>query len=95
MSGDAETGSNAGSDWFMNRSDDAGGYLGGALTINRATGALYLDGPARFGDNATVEGTFNMVPGPAPNAPTDGDMWVTAQGAFMRIAGVTRQIQFV
>jgi hypothetical protein len=37
--GEAESGSNAGSNFDIHRYDDAGNYLGQALTINRATGA--------------------------------------------------------
>lgn len=38
--GNAEAGSNSGSDFSIGRSDDSGGYLNDALTITRATGAF-------------------------------------------------------
>jgi hypothetical protein len=43
-SGGAETGSNTGSDFQINRYDDAGAYIATPLTINRSTGNAYLLG---------------------------------------------------
>jgi len=48
--GDAETGSNAGADWVLDRYGDAGDYLGRALSVSRATGA------ATFGGTITAAG---------------------------------------
>lgn len=33
--------------------------------------------------------------GTAPTSPVDGDMWTTSAGAYIRVNGVTKQIQFV
>lgn len=38
--------------------------------------------------NGTLSG-FNMVPGAVPSAPSDGDMWTTVSGLFVRIGGST------
>lgn len=57
-SGAPETGSNAGSDFSISRWDDAGGNLGTALSISRATGAATFGGIVAFGNGAgTLEAT--------------------------------------
>lgn len=49
----AESGSNAGSDFIINRYDDAGASLGSALTITRSTGAVALSNTLTVSD--TIE----------------------------------------
>jgi hypothetical protein len=49
----AESGSDAGSDYFMNRFSDAGAYLGTPFTISRATGL------AAFATSLAVTGTLD------------------------------------
>ena len=44
VSGDAESTSDAGSNFYIDRYSDAGAYLGAALTVTRATGAMTLTG---------------------------------------------------
>ena len=57
----------------------AGGTLTGALvTMASAAGAA----------------GFNIPVGVAPSSPNNGDMWMTALGLFMRIAGTTQQMQY-
>ena len=55
----AESGSNAGSDFYLNRSTDAGGFLATALSIKRSTGDI------TFGGSVVVD---SAVPSPAPAA---------------------------
>jgi len=43
----SETGANAGSDFDLHRYDDAGNYIGPALTINRADNVMNVSGPLR------------------------------------------------
>jgi hypothetical protein len=51
----AESGSDAGSDYFMNRYSDAGAYLGTPFTISRATGL------AAFATSLEVTGTLSAT----------------------------------
>ena len=44
VSSGAESGSNAGSDWYMNAFDDAGAYIDTYLSMSRATGILSVMG---------------------------------------------------
>lgn len=52
-SSDAESGSNAGSNFYINRYNDAGGYLSTAITITRSSGAVNVAGALSKGS-----GTF-------------------------------------
>lgn len=62
----AETGANSGSDFTVTRCNDAGNYLGTALSILRATGQISLNGPvvlassisAAPGQGYAVNGSF-------------------------------------
>jgi hypothetical protein len=45
----------------------------------------YLQTPAAAAGNASL----NMPHGSAPTSPSDGDMWTTSAGLFVRINGVT------
>ena len=57
----------------------AGGTMtGGLITAASITGAA----------------GFNIPVGVAPSSPNNGDMWMTALGLFMRIAGTTQQMQY-
>lgn len=38
---------------------------------------------------------LNIPHGAAPTAPVNGDMWTDTSGAYIRVNGVTKQIQFV
>jgi hypothetical protein len=42
-----------------------------------------------FATPTTSIASINLPPGVAPSAPTNGDFWTTANGAFARIAGAT------
>jgi hypothetical protein len=52
MTGDSETGSNAGSNFSIRRADDAGGDIGAVVTINRATGLVTTSGAVSLGADA-------------------------------------------
>jgi hypothetical protein len=56
----AETGSNAGSDVFLNRYDDTGTYLGTAFTVTRSTGAVLIPNANITGGAATGLGQLTM-----------------------------------
>lgn len=45
--------------------------------------------------STTSAATLRVPHGTAPSAPVDGDMWTTTSGAYIRVNGVTKQIQFV
>jgi len=61
MDGSTESGSNVGTDFYIDRYSDAGAYVAHALTIERASGALTLGGPARPGaDNSYTLGTASL-----------------------------------
>ncbi len=45
--------------------------------------------------STTSAATLRVPHGAAPSAPVDGDIWTTTAGAFIRVNGVTKQIQFV
>jgi hypothetical protein len=64
--GEAETGSNAGSNFLIGRYSDAGAYLGSALGINRATGNVTVAGrltaaPATADSNLMTLGQLKTV----------------------------------
>jgi hypothetical protein len=61
MSNAAESGANAGSDFYVNRFADNGTYLGTPINIARATGALNLFGDARsFGIRPATDNTYAL-----------------------------------
>ena len=48
VGGGAESGSNAGSNFYITRFSDAGGFLADAITVNRATGVVNIDGNTAY-----------------------------------------------
>jgi hypothetical protein len=56
--GGAEGGSNAGSDFALNRFSDAGSFIDSPLTINRASGNVTLTGQLSITANGLTAGTF-------------------------------------
>ena len=85
----AETGSNAGSDFAIDRYADNGGLLGTALTINRATGfttihadaRVYLRPAGKFEVSAAEGGTISLQK-------------ATAAGGGMGLASLNSDLQF-
>ena len=64
-----------------------------------ASGALPKSGGTATGKiifAASVAGaaSFNVPHGTAPTSPSNGDTWTTTVGWFVRINGVTKQVQF-
>lgn len=55
----AETGANAGSNFFINRHDDSGNVIETVLGINRATGAVII-GPTGFSARLAVSGAMRV-----------------------------------
>jgi len=53
-----ESGGNSGSNFSLYRYNDAGGYAGTALSINRATGLTTFGGNSRFQGNFEIDGTI-------------------------------------
>jgi hypothetical protein len=83
LSAGAETGSNAGSNFAIERWNDAGGYLADALTLSRATGA------ATFGGDVVVNGGEAAVKRLSANGVADlvignggGNIKVEPSGAY-------------
>ena len=58
------------------------------VNVGSATSTAALNLPAGVAGAASLK----ITPGVAPTTPNDGDMWVTTDGLFVRIAGVTRQV---
>lgn len=74
-------------------SADSIGFSTGAnlrLTVNGTgiTGAVPLIGPAA----TTLIASIRLPHGVAPSSPTDGDMWTTTTGLFVRLNGVTQNV---
>lgn len=76
VTGVTESGSNAGSDFFITRSDDAGSIIGTAFSITRSTGAARFTGSVGF-NNA--------------NPPTAPD-WTAASGTASRATFATGSV---
>jgi hypothetical protein len=94
VSGAAESGANAGSDWFMNRFNDAGSYLATPLSISRATGLVVMT------SGATIIGgssDSHVIGATTPAAGTFTTAALTAQATDIamnnhRISGVLSPI---
>lgn len=52
----AESGANAGSNWFINRYDDTGAYLGLGFAISRASGTITFGGTLNVSGNRIANG---------------------------------------
>lgn len=57
----AESGSNAGSNFTIYSFNDAGGFLGTPLSINRATGKVTLGGDTEVDGNLTIDGSGDCI----------------------------------
>ena len=58
--GEAETGSNAGSNFLLQAYSDSGSYLTNSFEIIRATGAAYFGGALGVGTTLTVNGAATI-----------------------------------
>ena len=94
--GAAESGSNAGSNFEIYAYMDDGSTSITPLSITRATGVATFLNQVKVGASTTTRSSLNIPHGSAPTSPVDGDMWTTsAGGLFVRVNGVTKQVQFV
>lgn len=66
ISSNAESGSNAGSDFYINRADDTGAYIDTPMMISRATGAATFKSNINTGSRIfmTLDGVNNAFIGP-------------------------------
>lgn len=81
-----ESGSNAGSNYYINRFNDAGNYISTPFQINRATGITTIESLAVSGNvaastastsgNATIGGTLNVNSTTTAFSPTSGALIV-------------------
>ena len=68
--GTAESGSNAGSNWYLNRYSDAGVFIDAPITINRASGLMTISQRPKFG-TATPWDSANL---PSPMSSGGGNI---------------------
>lgn len=87
--GDAESGSNAGSNLIFVSYNDAGNILGVPLALNRATSSATFGGKVITAASATGGAGLNLPHGTSPTSPTNGDVWTTTAGMYIRINGTT------
>lgn len=80
--GPSASGSHA--DWSIALNLSGGSYL--PLAGGTLTGLLIAMASASGGAG------FRLSVGTAPSAPTDGDIWITSAGIFVRVAGTTLQL---
>lgn len=83
----AESGSNAGSDFTINRFDDAGASLGTPLTINRATGLVSIPSLSVTSLNIIPSGTLMLFQQTA--APTGWTKQTTHNDKALRVVSGT------
>jgi hypothetical protein len=81
---------NTGADLVITAHSDAGGSLGAALTITRATLASTFGGNVITPASTTARAGLTIAHGAAPTTPNNGDMWTTTAGVFIRINGTTK-----
>ncbi len=60
-----------------------------ATDVSIGGGNINAGGSIVAGASTTSAPSFRMPHGAAPSAPTNGDLWTTTGGAFVRISGVT------
>lgn len=68
--------------WFQQKQDTLG-----YTPLNLSGGVM--TGPLTLPPSTSFRSSFNIGPGAAPTTPSNGDVWITATGMFVRIAGVT------
>jgi len=85
----AESGSDAGSNLQLVARTDAGGSVGTALEVERATMKVTFGGELVAAASATAGAKFRVPHGLTPTTLSDGDVWTTTSGLYVRINGVT------
>ena len=88
----SESGSDAGSNLQIVSRTDAGANKTTVVDINRASGTVTLAGQLSTKASATGGSGLVVPHGAAPTAPTDGAIWTTTAGLFVRINGVTKTV---
>lgn len=96
----AESGSNAGSNWFINRHSDAGGYIDTPMSISRATGAVTFNKPVSVGGDISATGdvkgsTLRFVGDRLENHSQDIDTAVVGVNYWGYNGGTTRFRNFM
>lgn len=101
----AETGGNVGSDFQINRYNDAGGFLGAVLNINRATGVVnYITTPTvngvkptlRIAHTFAIAGDVTLITTlPSIFVPMSGTQTVTLFGVRAKIGSGTSVVMQV
>lgn len=71
---------------FFNKKQDSLGYT----PLNQAGGSM--NGKLRALASSTAFAGFSLLPGVQPSAPSDGDLWITSSGFFVRANGTTISI---
>jgi microcystin-dependent protein len=61
---EAESGSNAGSNFFINRYNDAGIFIASSMLINRATGAITFEVAPQVGTDPLIRKTVALIADP-------------------------------
>lgn len=86
----AESGADAGSPFTLYARTDAGAAIDTPINIVRAAGgAMTISRPTYFPATTTSNPSIRLPHGTAPSSPTDGDMWTTTAGLYIRINGST------
>lgn len=83
-----ESGSSAGSGFFLRALDDAASTIDTPLTIVRAAGgAMTLTRPLVMATGSSSIPSWRSPHGAAPSSPTNGDFWTTTRGLYGRVNG--------
>lgn len=89
---DAESGSNNGSNFIIERYSDAGGFIDTPLTISRATGAMLLPDPVTL--DGVISGAhgqnFGVADSPSVASITVNGVATTARSLFFTTSGSSR-----
>jgi hypothetical protein len=77
VSNEAESGSNAGSNFRIINYDDAGVAINAPISISRASGSVTFSSTVIAPQSTAARAGLRLSPGAAPTAPVAGDLWVT------------------
>jgi hypothetical protein len=72
---------------------NTGGIVEGFSVVLQTGVNRYVSGPRFYADAGDTSGpSFRAPHGVAPTSPTNGDIWTTTSGMFVRINGVTKSV---
>lgn len=91
----AESGGDTGSNLEIQSRTDAGSAKTVVVTIARDTGVITLGGLLSAIASTTAFASLRLPHGSAPTSPTNGDVWTTTSGLFIRINGATVQPEII